>query len=218
MRDDPGGPDHPHDGRVMTGALAGVRLGGMTTDGPITALELREFRLNAADAGGEAARLVDSFSRGIEPAVPLLVSVDDRRDVAIVRAWHASERTETDRSKRLSLDPLVASWQDVKRYGPRITERADGAEGSPSYYRLAVTESGINDADDENASTVPQFADDATSTPIGLLWIGVPVGSGAGLLVLLGNGDAKQPNGPDARDWPLSLSRGLGVRIYESWR
>ena len=189
----------------------------MMSNGPITALELREFRLNAADTAGEAARLVDLFPGGIEPAVPLLVSIDDRRDVAIVRAVHASERAETDHVQRGSLDPLVTSWQDVKRYGPRITERADGADGSPSYYRLAVTESGINDAD-EDAFAVPQFADDATSSPIGLLWIGVPVGTGAGLMVLLGNGDAAHVEGPDPRDWPLSLSRGLGVRIYESSR
>jgi len=207
----------PDDGKVMMKMRPAVRLASMATNGPITALELREFRLTAATTTDEVARVVGSFSGGIDPAVPLLVSVDDRRDVAIVRAVHANDGAEADHEQCGSLDPLVASWQDVKLYGPRITERAAGAEGSPAYYRLAVTESGINDAD-QNVFTVSQSADDATSTPIGLLWIGVPIGSGAGLLVLLGNGDAEHLDGPDALDWPLSLSRGLGVRIYESWR
>jgi hypothetical protein len=198
------------DGGVMMGLLSGVRLDDMTSN-PITTLELHEFRLNAADDAGEAARLVDSFSGGIEPSLPLLVSIDDRRDVAIVRALHASETAESGQTRHGSLGPLVTSWQDVKRYGPRIAERA---ESPPSYYRLAVTESGINDADPD-AIALPQPAGDATSTPIGLLWIGVPVGTSAGLMVLLGNDDGDSVR-PDASDWPLSVSRGLGVRIYES--
>ena len=201
----------------MMGMLSGVRLDDITMNSPITALELQEFRLKAADTAGEAARLVDAFSGGVEPAVPLLTSIDDHRDVAIVRALHAGESARSDQGPHGSLGPLVTTWQDVKRYGPRITERAAGAEGLPSYYRLAVTESGINETDPDG-STAPQFVDDATSSPIGLLWIGAPIGSGAGLLVLLGNGDAEDVDGAVPRDWPLSLSRRLGVRIYESRR
>jgi hypothetical protein len=182
---------------------------------PITALELQEFRLNTADTAGEAARLVDSFSGGIEPAVPLLTSIDDHRDVAIVLALHAGETARSDQGRHGSLGPLVTTWQDVKRYGPRITERAAGAQGLPSYYRLAVTESGINEADPDEL-TLPQFVDDATAAPIGLLWIGAPIGTGAGLLVLVGNSDAETVDGRYAREWPLPLSRALGVRIYES--
>ena len=173
--------------------------------------------MNATDTAGEAARLVDAFSGGVEPAVPLLTSIDDHRDVAIVRALHSVETARSDQGSHGSLGPLVTTWQDVKRYGPRITERAAGVEGLPSHYRLAVTESGINDADG-GALTSPQFADDATSTPIGLLWIGVPIGTGTGLLVLIGNSGADDADGSDPHDWPLSLSRGLGVRIYESRR
>jgi hypothetical protein len=194
-------------------------VNGMTGNDVITSLELHEFRLNSTDTAGEAARLVDSFSAGREPAVPLLVSIDDRRDVAIVSALHVGETVPSEQGRHGSLGPLVTTWQDVKRYGPRITERAAGAEGVPSHYRLAVTESGIHDAGDAgDVFTSPQFADDATSTPIGLLWIGVPIGTGAGLMVLLGSGDAEDVDRQDPHDWPLSLSRGLGVRIYESQR
>jgi len=207
----------PDDGCVMLNAESTVTLARMATNGPIASLELREFRLNAADGADEAARVVDSFLAGIEPAVPLLVSIDDRRDVAIIKALHASETAETDHEQRGSLDALVASWQDVKRYGARIAERADGADGLPAYYRLAVTESGNNDAG-QDGFTMPGTADDETSTPIGLLWIGVPVGSGPGLLVLVGNGNAQHLDGAAVPDRPVSLGRDLGVRIYESWR
>jgi len=193
------------------------RLDDITMNSPITALELQEFRLNAADSDGEAARLVDSFSSGMEPAVPLLTSIDDHLDVAIVRALHAGETARSDHGRHGRLGPLVTTWQDVKRYGPRITERAAGAKGLPSHYRLAVTESGINETDPDEL-TLPQFVDDATSSPIGLLWIGAPIGTHAGLVVLVGNSDAEAMHGPDPHEWPLPLSRALGVRIYESRR
>ena len=183
------------------------------TDDPITTLELHECRLNAAGDAREAARIVDSFSRGIEPAVPLLTSIDDRRDVAIVRAMHASETAESDQERRGTLERLVTSWQDVKRYAPRVTEHADKA---PSYYRLAVTESGINDAGPDDPP-VPPSAGTGTRTPASLLWIGIPVGTAAGLMVLLGN-DAGENVRSGADEWPLPLSRDLGVRIYEGRR
>jgi hypothetical protein len=86
------------------------------------------------------ARIVARFPGGIEPPVPLLTSIDEHRDVALVRALHAGEKLETDPAHRAALDHLVASWQPVKHYGPRIAERS---KTPPSHYRLAVTESGI---------------------------------------------------------------------------
>lgn len=184
-----------------------------TTDDPINSLVLQEFRLHDADTAGDAARIVAAFSGGIEPAVPLLTSIDDQRDVAIVRGLHAGERPEAE-EERAALDPLVASWQPVKQYGPRIAERSE----SPStYYRLAVTESGINNAPSEPLPAVPP-ADTryGTATRLGLLWIGLPVGTYAGLLTLVGSDEDREGARPPPRDWPLPLSRPLGVRIYES--
>jgi hypothetical protein len=187
----------------------------MPTTGPINALVLQEFRLHSADSAGEAARIVAAFSDGIEPPVPLLTSIDDDCDVAIVRGLHAGEQPEADPRQRAALDPLVSSWQPVKNYGPRITERS---ASSPTHYRLAVTESGITSAkpDSPEPPEPPErnVADSKTSKRVGLLWIGLPVGTYAGLLTLLGTDDGGVRRS-EPREW-LPLSRSLGVRIYES--
>lgn len=173
----------------------------------ITTLVLEEFRLRAGADDGAAARIVAAFSDGNEEAVPLLTSIDDRRDVATVRALHDGEAT--DPAERVALDPLVASWRSVKRYGPRMIEHADGL---PSYYRLAVTESGINTPGGRPAPSEPTGATGAL-VRLDLLWIGTPLDTYAGLMVLIGS-DAEGDGGRS--DWALPLSDDLGVRIYES--
>jgi len=180
----------------------------------IRALVVQEFRLHSADTARDAAGIVSAFSRGIEPGVPLLTSIDDNRDVATVRALHPGEGTEDDPAERLALDPLVASWQPPRHYGPRITEHS---ESPSSYYRLAVTESGINSSpSDELTAGRRGGADVGRATPLGLLWIGSPLGTYAGLMVLVGDHDDPAGAMFAPRDWPLPLSRALGVRIYES--
>jgi len=186
----------------------------MPTAGPINALVLQEFRLHAADTAGAAARIVAAFAEGVEPPIPLLTSIDDGRDVAIVRGLHSGEQPEGDPLQRAELDPLVASWQPVRQYGPRITERS---ESPPTYYRLAVTESGISNAAAEPSEPkAPEVSDGTSSKRVGLLWIGLPVGTYAGLLTLLGTDDGAARRA-EPREW-LPLSRSLGVRIYESQR
>ncbi|MDQ2912632.1 MAG: hypothetical protein M3T56_05185, partial [Chloroflexota bacterium] len=106
----------------------------MDTEKPIRLLVLEEFRLRAADMDGAAARIVAESPHGAEPPIPLLTSVDDRRDVAMLRAVHAGESTEADAAQRAALDPLVSSWAAPKHYGPRITERS---QSPPSSFRLA---------------------------------------------------------------------------------
>jgi hypothetical protein len=189
----------------------------MTTEGPINALVLQEFRLHAADSTREAARIVATFSDGIEPPVPLLTSIDDDRDVAIVRGLHAGEQAESDPRQRAALEPFVASWQPARQYGPRITERS---ESPPTHYRLAVTESGISNQTEPPEPPQPlepsprEMAGENTAKRVGLLWIGLPVGTYAGLLTLLGTNDGAVHRS-EPREW-LPLSRSLGVRIYES--
>jgi hypothetical protein len=196
----------------MTGTAPSVTVPYMATNDPISSLVLQEFRLHTSDATGDAARIVAAFAGGIEPAVPLLTSIDDDRDVAILRGLHAGEPAEADPVERAALDPLVSSWQPVRRYGPRITERS---ENPPTHYRLAVTESGINDVEARPPDPKPEcLAPRDTSQRVGLLWIGQPVGTYAGLLALLGSDDSDERRS-EARDW-LPLSRSLGVRIYES--
>ena len=181
----------------------------MSTETSINAFVLEEFRLHDARSAGEAARIVAAFSVGIEPAVPLLTSIDDRRDAAFVRGLHAEERSEPDPRLRAALDPFVAGWQPVRRYGPRIAERSGSP---PTYYRLAVTESGITNGELEPRTQAA--ADRKTSKRVGLLWIGLPLGTYAGLLTLLGTDEGADERS-EPRAW-LPLSRVLGVRIYES--
>jgi hypothetical protein len=131
-----------------------------------------------------------------------------------LRAMHAGERLEADPDERSALEPLVASWQSPKRYAPRITERS---KDPPTYYRLAVTESGINTTDPAPFAAVPSEMNEApSSTELGLLWIGLPLGTHAGLLTLVGSDGDGLTTRPDPRAWPLPFSRPLGVRIYES--
>jgi hypothetical protein len=187
----------------------------MSTADPIRLLVLEEFRLRAADVDGAAARIVAASPHGVEPAIPLLTSIDDRRDVAMVRALHAGEPTEINEAQHAALEPLVSSWAVAKHYGPRIAERS---QNPPSSYRLAVTESGIRNSKAVSPVTLDQESggDGTTSHAVGLVWIGAPVGTHAGLLVLLGSYDDPSAIGGDPSGWPLPLSRDLGVRIYEN--
>jgi hypothetical protein len=186
----------------------------MGTDNSIRVLVLEEFRLRAADVDGAAARIVAESPHGIEPGIPLLTSIDDRRDVATLRALHAGESTDSDAAQHAALDRLVSSWAVPKHYGPRITERSQSA---PSSFRLAVTESGINDERGPRLTTLEGSVDQTTSRPVGLIWIGTPVGAHAGLLVLLGGyDDDPRAVGDEPFGSPLPFSRDLGVRIYKN--
>jgi hypothetical protein len=180
----------------------------------ISEFVVREFRLHAADSADQAARIVATFPVGLERSVPLLRSIDDERDVAIVGALHAGEELD-EREQRAALGSLVASWRPVKRYGPRISE---STESPPSSYRLAVTESGINDQTDQPVVASETTGPATPTTHVGLMWVGAPLESYAGLMVLLGSYDDETADRPDAREWPLALSRHLQVRIYETPR
>ena len=172
---------------------------------------LQELRLHAPDTSGAAARIVARSTDGTPPGVPLLTSIDDGRDVAIVRRLRAGEGSSMDRGL---LEQLVERWEPIALYEPRIAEHSTVM---PSSYRLAVTESGINDAMPETVAVHPSGEPNAgATTSLGLLWIGEPIGTHAGLLTLIGNhGDPSAPR-PDPLEWPLPLARQLGIRIYES--
>lgn len=184
----------------------------MPTDNPIRVLVLEEFRLRAADVDGAAARIVADTPHGIEPGIPLLTSIDDRRDVATIRALHAGESTAANAFQHAALDPLVSKWAAPKHYGPRLAEHS---QSPPSSFRLAVTESGINGAGLPAIGPRSQ-GDQTTSRAVGLVWIGAPVGTHGGLLVLVGNYDTISTADSGPSEWPLSMSRDLGVRIYEN--
>lgn len=183
------------------------------TDLTVDTLVLREFRLAAVDADGAVARIVAATPAGREPAVPLLTSIDDRRDVATIERTRDGSASGTDEARHALLAPFVATWRPAKEYVPRIAERS---AGSATHYRLAVTESGINDEKRETPGVSTTGSPHAHGTPLDLLWIGKPRGSYAGLLVLLGNHEDPPTPRAERPDWPLLASRRLGVRIYDS--
>lgn len=198
----------------MTNTPRALMVRDMSTEDPIRVLVLEEFRLRDEDIDGAAARIVAETPHGIEPAIPLLTSVEDRRDVATLRALHAGESTESNAAQHAALDRLVSNWAVPKHYGPRITERS---QSPPSSFRLAVTESGINGGGRNPVPAPDGSSADETRRAIGLLWIGAPVGTHAGLLVLLGSyHDDPRTVGEGPLGWPLPLSSELGVRIYEN--
>ncbi|HVR89287.1 MAG TPA: hypothetical protein VHG53_07050 [Candidatus Limnocylindria bacterium] len=184
----------------------------MSKTAPDQLLVLREFRLNGADSTGLIERIVAIRRPGNGSAVPLLTSVDDPRDVATLRTVADQDSKDADHEERAALAPFVESWRPPKWYQPRV---AEDAQAPPRYYRMAVTESGINDVErDIPAPPQPDPAEPQATSPIALLWIGAPVGTHAGLLILVGH-SREAPVGRDSSGWPLPLSRELGVRIYE---
>jgi hypothetical protein len=185
----------------------------MTTDGHTQIFVLDEFRLRAADTHGAAAARVSATSAHARDPVPLLTSIDDPRDVAAFRSVGTGAVDGDGPRGDVALEKLVAGWHPVRRYLPRLAVRAPGPP--PSSYRLAVTESGIND---ESVAPASQRSDDSMQgEPISLLVIGAPEGTHAGLLVLVGRDEPEALAGDrDHASWPLPLSRDLGVRVYES--
>ena len=181
-------------------------------DEHIQTLVLQEFELRSADADGSVARLVASSSGDGARTVPLLTSIGNERRVATVRAFSNGESVDPVPAERAALAPFVSTWHVPRHYRPRIMERS---QSPPSYYRLAVTESGINQRTVAASAERPSSrAGGADTTALDLLWIGAPVDSYAGLLVLIGS-SGREASSADPRDWPLPMSDALGVRIYQ---
>ena len=180
----------------------------MTNEQQIHIFALQEFRLHTPDTDGAVARIVASTHASGEPRIPMLTSIDDRRDVATIRALRTEGSGDAERN--VALAPYVSEWHGAKRYKPRI---AESSLSPPGHFRLAVTESGINEEGSVTENErVPAGGGASAST--WLLWIGAPIGTHAGLLVLIG--ERADEDRPDALTWPLPLSRALGVRIYDN--
>ena len=171
-------------------------------------LVLEEFRLSDGAAYSDA----DGALAARDPTgVPLLTSIADDRDVASVRCVPARSAPEDDNIDHAAFGALVSHWGTLRTYRPRI---AESSLLPPASYRLAVTESGVNDSDPVGAPTPRD--EEAIAEPtslVQLLWIGVPRSSHAGLLVVIGDGEGTA--GADV-SWPVALSRSLGVRIYRA--
>ncbi len=188
---------------------------------------LHELRLSASDDATRrraAKCLAELPEVPDEQRLPLFVSIDDRRDVACLRRVGALPSDGGDEAgKRLheALTPEAEVFGPPRYYKERAA--LVGERAVQSYYRMAVTESGIND--DATARTLadgPARAREEQAPPgpgaataAGLLWIGAPMAGAAGLLVVTGHQDAADYRDSDPTVWPLPTSRQLGVRIYE---
>src|SRR6267378_1208872 len=96
---------------------------------------------------------------------------------------------------------IVASWRPLKHYAPRITE---SSKSSSLHYRLAVTESGINNAKaGPHQASGTAIRENGTALSLRLLWIGLPLATYAGLMVLLGHDEGHDRYTADANEWPL---------------
>lgn len=179
----------------------------MTVHPAADRLVLEEFRLSDGVTYADADR---TLAAGDPTGVPLLTSIADDRDVASVRCLPARSAPAGDTIDHSAFGTLVSRWGAVHTYRPRITE---SSMIRPTSYRLAVTESGINDRGPTLVGPPPPNGGAAAeqTTPLGLLWVGAPQSSHAGLLVVIGDGE--RAAAADAA-WPLSLSESLGVRIY----
>jgi hypothetical protein len=177
----------------------------MTAHAPADRLVLEEFRLSDGASHADADR---ALAAADPSGVPLLTSIADERDVASVRRVGARLSPEGDTIDRATFGDLVSRWGAVHTYRPRI---AEGSLARPTSYRLAVTESGINDTDPTLVDRGPrrEVPPSPDAAPAGLLWIGAPRDTHAGLLVVIGDGETAADT-----TWPLSLGKTLGVRIY----
>ena len=169
---------------------------------------LQEFRLADGASHADAARILASPDGN---SVPLLTSISDERDVALVRSIPSDVSTDGDPIDRAALGTLVSRWQAHRTYRPSV---AESSLRPPTGYNLAVTESGLNGGERSlrGAPGPPAASETPASDRIALLWIGTPVDSFAGLFVLVGKDDERaEAQDPD---WPLPLSERLGVRIH----
>lgn len=160
--------------------------------------------------------------RGDE-VLPLLISIDDPREVACVSHVRTLPAAGDEAGRRINaaLVPPPETTAPPRYYRERAA--LAGGRGPTAYYRMAVTESGDNgSAPSDVAASVPPERPPSGADPgasaTELLWIGTPMASDAGLLLVTGHRDATAYDDAEPDGWPLPLSRSLGVRVYESAR
>ena len=176
----------------------------------ITQFELHEMRLRASSDRALAATAV-ADQAGPE-GLPLLSSIEDDRDVAVLRAVGPGDKP--DEELRAALSPYVASRRPIRHYRSRLALQSPKPA---SYFRLAVTDSGINNSAQSGNPPTAVTQGSAARTTAQQLWIGAPVDSFGGLLVLVGHAE-EGSFAARSTSWPLPLSADLGVRIYAGGR
>jgi hypothetical protein len=176
----------------------------------ITRFELHEMRLRASSDRALAATAV--ADQAGPDGLPLLSSIEDDRDVAVLRAVGPGDKP--DEELHAALSPYVASRRPIRHYRSRLALQSPKPA---SYFRLAVTDSGINNSAQSADPPTPVKGGPSAGTKAQQLWIGAPVDSFGGLLVLVGHAE-EGSFAARSTSWPLPLSADLGVRIYAGGR
>lgn len=181
---------------------------------------LQEFRLRSTE--GPTLRIVARLSKALRSMgvreIPLLVSVDDERDAAVLVTFADDAAASTVRVAQVraalteALIPFRIAAEPLER---RYEERfAAGSTEDTSYYRLAVSET--------EGRELREFAQGAATAGTeqpdpALLWLGRAADAGDGVLALTGYADDSSFRTDAAIEAaPHELVRALGVRVYTS--
>lgn len=181
-------------------------------------LTLQEFRLRSTD--GPTLRIVARLSQALRSMgvreIPLLVSVDDERDAAVLVTFADDAAASTVRvaQVRAALTEALISFRIAaeppeRRYEERF---AAGSGQDTNYYRVAVSET--------EGRELREFAQRAATAGTeqpdpALLWLGRAADVGDGVLALVGYADDSSFRMDAAiEDAPPAPMRALGVRVY----
>ena len=181
----------------------------------VAGFALYEFRLRSLADRATAQQLLTDAGLD-ERSVPLLSRVDDPCSLAVIHAYDAPGRSDTE-SELLAAIGGISNGLRSHHFRARLAiETPDAA----SHFRLAVTESGRNDLPASGTEHwVAAGHRDRSDADSQLLWIGAPMDSSHGLLVLVGHElEEAFDAGRESASWPLPLSTDLGVRIYTGSR
>jgi hypothetical protein len=149
--------------------------------------------------------------------IPLLVSVDDERDAAVLVTFAddgAASTLHVAQARAALTEALIpfriAAEPPERRYEERI---AAGSGEDTNYYRLAVSET--------EGRELREFAQRAgtagTAQPDpALLWLGRAADTGDGALALAGYPDDSRFRTDAIEDAQDELVHALGVRVYTS--
>lgn len=181
---------------------------------------LQEFRLRSTD--GLTLRIVARLSQALRSMgvreIPLLVSLDDKRDAAVLVTFADDAAASTVRvaQARTALTEALVPFRITaeppeRRYEERI---AAGSGENTNYYRLAVAETEGRELREfaQRAATAGTAQPDPA-----LLWLGRAADAGDGVLALAGYADDSSFCTDTAiEDAPRAVVRALGVRVYAS--
>lgn len=181
-------------------------------------LTIQALRLD--QRGDATRRLIARLSESLRAAgvldIPVLLNVDDDRDVLVLVGFGDRIAAGGDQVQlaRAALAKACAALGIAVLPLELYTERIGaGAAADSAYFRLAICET--------EGRALREFADrsatsSTTPSKIGLLWIGRADEGGTALVLMGYPDDSGFRAGPAIEDAPGGARRELGVRLYAS--